>query len=347
MPDRLPQLIYSNFLPRGSFERRMRNMGLGLDLRCSVCRSDMPNVKSETKSVGNNDHTETTTPLGTLHSKRRTKLTFQLPGGSWAVEHPVKRAEDLEIVKFMIEDTTYEPYYDDYLQLEAQLEGDGVVTVGAAYTPLMRIIVEFMGYKTFALTHFRQPEAIDEVVKVLDRKYLEMYKIIAESPAEIVRIGDNIDEVLMPRKMFEKYCLPYYDKYSRILQKAGKKVTSHLDGRLWTLRDLIGRTRLDAIEAFTPPPTGNLPISEARKAWEGKALWLNFPEVVFLGSADEIRTFTLDLMREMGDGSGYILSITEDIHPDHYRKAIETLTTTVQEHGQLPLRTDPKRGSAP
>jgi hypothetical protein len=82
---------------------------------------------------------------------------------------------------------------------------------------------------------------------------------------------------------------------------------------------------------------GNLPIDEARKAWRGKTLWLNFPEVIFLRRRNEIRDFVLSLMRRMGDGSAYIVSITEDIHPDHYRKAMETLTETIRDHGKLPL----------
>ncbi len=337
MPDRLPLLIYSNHLPRGSFERRMRNMGLGIDVRCTVYRSHTPNVRTETRTVGDYTDTEIITPVGKLHSKRRINLKFQLTGGSWIVRHPVATIDDLEIMEFVIQDTVFEPQYDDYLHLQAELEGDGVVTAGGPYTPLMRMMIDFMGFRNFAFSYKRDPKAIERTMDILDKKYLELYRIIAESPAEIVRIGDNIDEVIVPARLFERYCLPYYNKYARILKRAGKKTISHMDGRLRSLKELIGATELDAIEAFTPPPTGNLPISEAREAWKPKALWLNFPETVFLLSADEIRRYTLGLLREMGEGAGYIISITEDIEPSHYRKALETLTTTLHDHGKLPL----------
>ncbi|MBU7004916.1 MAG: hypothetical protein HXS50_05075, partial [Theionarchaea archaeon] len=127
MPDRLPQLTYSNFLPRGSFERRLRNMDLGLDLRCAVHKSESPNVKSETRTEGEIEVKDTITPVGTLRSRRRTNLTFQNPGGSWQVEHPVKTVEDLEVLNYIIEDASYQPEYDTYLRLESELEGDGVV----------------------------------------------------------------------------------------------------------------------------------------------------------------------------------------------------------------------------
>ncbi len=337
MPDRIPQLIYSNFLPRGSFERKLRNMGLGLDVHCSVHKTDATNVREESRTEGNYEITDIITPGGTLRSRKRINMTFQNRGGSWRVEYPVKSVEDLEVLNYVIEDMTYEPDYDNYTRLESELEGDGVITVGTSRTPLMYLIVYWLGYKTFTLMLNRHPEAIDETIAILDRSFTKIHRIAAESPAEIFWIPDNIDEVLMPAHFFEKYCIPYYDSFSTILQKRGKKVISHMDGRLKTLKDLIGKTKLDAIEAFTPPPLGNLPISEAKEAWKGKALWLNFPQVIFLETRAKIGGFTLQLMKEMGDGSGYIVGMTEDIHPDHYRKGMGTLTSTLYDNGRLPL----------
>jgi uroporphyrinogen-III decarboxylase len=337
MPDRIPQLIYPNFLPRGSLERKLRNMGLGLNLHCSVHSTESPNVKQDSRTEGDNEATDIITPMGNLRSRRRINMTFQHPGGSWRVEYPAKGVEDLEILNFTVEDMSYQPHYDDYLRMDSELGGDGVISVGACRTPLMHLIVYHLGYRVFSRMLHRHRQDLEETIEIVDRSFTEICRIVAESPAEIVWIPDNIDEVLMPPHLFERYCLPYYEKYTDILHKGGKKVISHMDGRLKALKALVGRTKLDAIEAFTPPPMGNLPISEAREAWKGKALWLNFPQVIFLESRERIRAFTLELMEEMGDGSGYILGMTEDIHPDHYRKGMETLTSTLYEKGRLPL----------
>jgi uroporphyrinogen-III decarboxylase len=337
MPDRIPQLIYPNFLPRGSFERKLRNMGLGLNLHCSVHSTESPNVKQDSHTEGNNEVTDIITPMGNLRSSRRINMTFQHPGGSWRVEYPVKGVEDLEILNFMVEDMSYQPDYDNYMRMDSELEGDGVISVAACRTPLMYLIVHHLGYRAFARMLHRHPEALQETVEIVDRSFTEICRIVAESPAEIVWIPDNIDQVLMPAKLFERYCLPYYNKYTAILHQGGKRVISHMDGRLKALKELVERTQLDGIEAFTPPPMGNLPVSEAKEAWRGKALWLNFPQVIFLEPRERIRAFTLKLMEEMGDGSGYIVGMTEDIHPDHYRKGMQTLTSTLYEKGHLPL----------
>lgn len=339
MPDRIPWLIYSNHLPRGSFERRMRDMGLGLDERCVVYKVSMPNVAIENRTVGNYLYTTYRTPVGELHSKTRIGMRFQLPGGSWTVEHTVKSINDIKALKFMIEDTVYEPYYENYTQIKDDLGEDGIVTVGADYTPLMKIIIRYMGFRTFAITYHKNPEAIEELIEVLDKSFLKMYKIIADSPAEIVRIGDNVDSVLISPRLFEKYCLPYYNKYAEILRERGKIVISHMDGRLKALKDLIARTKLNAIEAFTPPPMGDLSPKEAKNAWKDKVVWMNFPEEVFLRTPEEIKNFTIRLLEEIAPGKGFIISVTEDIDPVHYRKGIETITRAIYRYGRLPIKT--------
>ena len=118
-PDRIPQLIYSNFLPRGSFERRLRNMGVGLDIHCSVHRTDSPNVRQESHIEGDYEITDIITPMGNLRSRTRINMTFQNPGGSWQVEHPVKNLEDLEVLNFVIEDMDHQPDHDDYARLDS------------------------------------------------------------------------------------------------------------------------------------------------------------------------------------------------------------------------------------
>jgi len=339
MPDRVPWLIYSNHLPRGGFERKMRDMGLGLDERCSVYKAYAPNVNTETRTVGDHVYTLYRTPLGEVTSKRRTGLSFQFRGqGSWTTEYPVKKLEDLKVMKFIVEDTVYEPEYEIYEQREEELEGDGIITVSADYTPLMKTIIGYMGFQNFAVAFRRHVEDLEDFMNVIDKKYLEMYGVIAKSPAKIVRIGDNIDGVMISPSLFEKYCLPYYNKYTQILKSAGKIVVSHMDGRLRSLKNLIAKTNLDAIEAFTPPPMGDLPVRDAKESWKDKVVWMNFPEEVFLRTAEQIRDYTLKLLRDMAPGSGYIISITEDIHPTHFKKGIETVTKTLFRKGRLPIR---------
>lgn len=336
-PDRVPWTIYSMLLPRGKFEREMRDMGLGIVSGCSVCKSSAPNVRVETRTEGDYVYATYHTPVGKASSVIRTGLKFQSPGGSAIVEHLVKGIDDIKVLKFMIEDTVYEPDYENYGQLEDEIGSDGIVTSGIGYTPLMEIIINQMGFKTFATMLFRHPEAVEELVEVLGRKQTEALRILADSPVEIVSLGDNIDGVFVSPHLFEKYLLPYYNEYSSLLKGKGKVVMSHMDGRLRVLKDLIAKTKLDVIEAFTPPPMGDLPLKDARSAWRDKVIWINFPEEILLRSADEIRNFTVHLLEEIAPGDGFIIGITEDINPEHFRKGIRIVTETIFKYGNLPI----------
>ncbi|MBO3804335.1 MAG: hypothetical protein JTT11_10815, partial [Candidatus Brockarchaeota archaeon] len=206
-PDKVPWTIYSMLLPRGRFERKLRDMGLGIVSGCGFCKASMPNVRVETRTEGDYVYTTYHTPAGKVSSKVRTGLKFQSPGGSAIVEHPIKGIEDVEIVKYMVEDSVYEPDYDGYWQLAEELGSDGIITGGIGYTPLMEIIINQMGFRNFALMLARHPEAIKELVEAIGKKQAELLRILADSPVEIVSLGDNIDGVFVSPSLFEKYCL--------------------------------------------------------------------------------------------------------------------------------------------
>lgn len=79
---------------------------------------------------------------------------------------------------------------------------------------------------------------------------------------------------------------------------------------------------------------GDLPIREAKEAWKDKVIWINFPEEVFLRTADEIKSYTLKLLRKMAPGLGYVISVTEE-HPAHLKKGIEAVTETLYAYGYI------------
>jgi len=335
-PDMIPWTIYSSLLPRGSFERELRGMGLGLNVGCSVYKMTMPNVRVENRTQGDFVYMTYHTPVGEVTTKIRTGLKWQFPGGSAKVEHPIKGVHDIGVMKFMIEDLICEPDYGGYRQAEEELGADGVMTCWAGYTPLTEIIINYMGFRTFALMLMRYPEIIDELVKALDRKLIETLSIIANSPVEIVSVGDNVDGVFISPNLFEKYY--YYNKYVGMLKEKGKTVISHMDGRLRVLKNQIAMTKLDAIEAFTPPPMGDLSLKEAKNAWGDKIIWMNYPEEIFLREPEEIRAFTIGLLEEIAPGKGFIIGITEDINPYHFKKGMRIITETLYRYGDLPIR---------
>jgi hypothetical protein len=110
-----------------------------------------------------------------------------------------------------------------------------------------------------------------------------------------------------------------------------------MDGRLKALKDHIAKTRLDVIEAFTPPPMGDLPINEALNMWRGKVLWINFPSTIstLMGpSPQNVKKYLIDLLEQTIPGERITLIVsTENRVPAENMMAM----VEIMEKAKLPL----------
>ncbi|MDO8685071.1 MAG: hypothetical protein Q7J78_00200, partial [Clostridiales bacterium] len=93
--------------------------------------------------------------------------------------------------------------------------------------------------------------------------------------------------------------LPYYEKYVPLLKERGKITTVHAHASTMKVyTDTVLKMGVDVVEAFTPPPVGNLSLIEARHAWgEDKVICINFPETIFHEGYEKTLEFTIDLLK--------------------------------------------------
>ncbi len=340
-PDIVPWIVKHNHLPRGELERKLRNLGMGISLTVSVVRTRVKNVV--VKEIVKGDYLVRIyeTPLGEVSEKIRINLPSEAGerSSSWKVEYFIKEPKDYHIVEYIWKNTKYEPSYDDVMIIERDLGNDGVVYTSGGYTPLMELIVNIMGFRKFAIEFKRNKSKVESLMEVIVDKKRELYKIISNSPVRIVLVGDNIDEVLVDKRLFSKYCIPYYQEFSDILHKGNKIVGSHMDGRLKSLKELILETNLDFIHGFTPPPGGNLSLKEAMKLWRNKvAIWVNLPEPIFYWDNERIKDYIISLLKEASPGYGLVLGITETVPPLHRMRVYEVVTKVVNKYGKIPIR---------
>jgi len=310
-PDRIPLVIYSELCPRGYVERQLRNKGLGLKVAAPVWRVEMPHVHVDTKTVGNLVSRTFYTPVGSVSMKVRIGLR-EGAGASWIVEYPIKDVSDFEVVEFIAEDTIYLPDYEPFLEAERNLGDDGIVFVWAGRSPLQEMQIELMGYKTFAIALYKYPKEFERLLKTLEKR---------------------ADE-----RLYEKYIIPFYEKQAQLLHKKGKILEDHMDGKLKYLKDLISKTDIDVVEAFTPPPMGDLTLMEARAAWKEKIISLNFPESVFLEGLDAVKEYTLKLLSEAAPGDNFMIIFTEDIPAEYRWNGLLTVANVLEAHAHYPIR---------
>lgn len=335
-PDRVPWTIYSGLLPRGEAERELRNLGLGLWVSCPICKAETPHVKLEVSEEAGVTTRTYHTPVGSISSKHRTDVG--VVGTTWTVEHMVKGVADYEVARFIVEDTVYRPDYAALLEAQRMLGGDGVVVAWVGRSPLQRMLIELLGYTRWAIDQYRHPKEFNELLQAIEREERELYQIAADSPAEIMWCGDNINGVVTSPKLFEKYCVPFYNSQARLLHERGKILAVHMDGRVASLVEAIGKTEIDVVEAFTPPPMGDLPPDAAKKAWGDRfIIWMNFPESICLLGADALRSYTSELLGAIAPGEGFMLGVTENIPVDILGPSLRAITETMHERSRFPL----------
>ncbi|MEM2905197.1 MAG: uroporphyrinogen decarboxylase family protein, partial [Candidatus Bathyarchaeia archaeon] len=144
---------------------------------------------------------------------------------------------------------------------------------------------------------------------------------------------ENTNSVFTSPALFERYCLPYYRKRAEMLRARGKLVMAHMDGKLRALKGLVAKTGLTAVEAFTPPPMGDLPLEEAWATWgDDFPIWVNFPGSVCLLGVEKLREYAVELVKKGAAHGRMILSVTEDVPPPLVEN-LRTITEAVNAYG--------------
>jgi uroporphyrinogen-III decarboxylase len=128
-----------------------------------------------------------------------------------------------------------------------------------------------------------------EDIKASNDKF---YEVLAQSPVEILNLGENIDSRITSPRLFEKYCVPYYQERSDYLHKHGKYVHIHVDGWAKPILPLLRETGLDGVEALTVEPVGDMTLEDIKKALGDEMVLLDgIPFIFFIPEAISLEKF--------------------------------------------------------
>jgi len=337
-PDKAPFAPYDNLIPRGVFERELRNRGMGLCCRRSSIRSETPDVWSESHSHGDIVETIYHTPVGDVSTKMRTRLGRISDGGSVRLEWMIKDVRDYEPVIFMIDNAEFHSNEEGYHRPVRQMGIDGIVR-DSGLSPPYDSSEGYFGLFKWATEQYDHPEHFARLLDALERRAERLFPCVAASPAEFIAFG-GLSGSYGPDK-FREHVLPFYQKYVPLLHEKGKICAMHAHAsNLLGFKDLIAQTGMDVIEAFTPPPIGDLSVAEARKAWgDDTIIWVNFPETIFWHGKEKTKDYTMDLLQS--DPTGKIVigmtemglyGVADKVTEQAFKSGIEAIMEAIDEH---------------
>jgi len=339
-PDRVPYAPYDNLVPRGDFERELRNRGMGLCLRRQGIWSEMPDVEVEQKTEGAIAYTIHHTPKGSVRSAWRTHVGRISDGESIEAEWMIKEVADFEPVIFMVENTVYHADYEGFLAHARDVGTDGIVRLegpGPAYDSSE----EFFSLEDWAQAQHDWPEEFGRLMDALGRRLVRMMPLVLEAPGEFVSVG-SLSGIYGPRQ-YEEYALPFYKEYVPQLVEAGKIPALHAhNSNLTAFGELVKETGVPVVEAFTPPPVGDLSLAEARKVWGPEVvIWVNFPETIFWLGRQETYDYTVDLLRQDKGNQRLVIGMTEmgsygitdDESERAFKEGMRAIMDAIDDHG--------------
>jgi len=333
--DRVPFTIYECMIPQCSAERRMRNRGLCIVKRdAPVVKTHRPNVRTWQRIDWDGEkqliRTYHETPAGTV-------TTLAQPAGftSWQHEKLFKGPDDYKPILFLIRDEQYEPNYAAFSAAEKAFGEDGIFRAGLGLEPLQALISgQIMGMQEFCIEWMERRDEILKLYHAIVENRRKVYPLVAASPASHANYGGNVVGEIIGPDNFRKYYLPHYNEAAEIFHRHGKRIGCHFDGNCRLLAEAIAQTELDYIEAFTPAPDSDMTLAEARRAWPGKVLWINFPSSLHLRGDAEVEAATVDLLESIEAIDGLIIGITEDMPPDRWRDSCRAIMDGIDRHAQ-------------
>ena len=347
-PDKVPFAPYDNLVPRGDFERKLRNRGMGLCLRRPSIWEETPHISVETKNEGDIVVRIYHTPKGDLTTRSKTHVgRIKDEDLDLDVEGMIKGVEDYAAAIFMIDDTILHLDESIFADATRDIGTDGIVRDNGLQPPYgatRYLYGGISGLSNWAQDQHDHPGEFEELVQAITRREEKRLELIESSPAEFISLGD-LDGTWGPKNI-RRYDLPLYEKWVPRLKAKGKITALHAHANnLSHFRGLISEIGCDVIEAFTPPPVGDLSLVDARAAWgEDTIIWINFPETIFLSGAEATKRYTVDLIQSDLSKNALIIGFTEmgiwgamtdDVERD-FKKGTLAILDAIEECGRFP-----------
>lgn len=272
------------------------NVDIFSDLNASIRYSDegfginffRPQFNSDADFKFSSEHLENgtiireiKTPVGNLREQEKDIFRF---------EKMVKTREDIKIFEYYIKNLNY--YYDKSLY-EAALKEMG--KFGAIQSrvffraPYQACILDFIGFERTIIFLRRYKAEMENLFNTLNEWNREKVKIMLDSDVPIFNFVENIDAELTPPPMFEKYLIPHYEEFVKLLHSKNKICHIHIDGRFHDLLPYFADLPFDGLEALTAEPQGDVTLEEMRDHMGDKILLDGIPAVLFMHHFPEKR----------------------------------------------------------
>ncbi len=280
--------------------------------------------------------TRLTTPAGTL-TLRHELLPEMVAMGvePYLREHLIKDTADYQTVAYILERAEFVPQYEKLSAAEAQVGENGYVIPLVHRIPFQQALLEYLGEVNLFYALHDDTARVERLLRLLDQQMVEILRHLAELSATYLEFPDNLHGRMTNPRLFARYCLPSYQRYTEILHGQGRKVGSHTDGDVGPLLALLKESGLDVCESISPFPLTQCTFDEVWEAWRGgPMIWGGIPSPLLEEArTDEagFREFVAHLLDTVGAGP-IILGVGDLVMGNNSIERVEYIAEQVEAH---------------
>ena len=309
-------------------------------------RPELVGVEREVVKEGDITQVTYRTPVGSVSCKILYSDEMKRAGASitWITEHIIKAPKDYKTVGYIFKNIKIYPDYDNYREFQKKVGDKGFAAAFAnlSASPMHHIMKEFLDATEFYLEMYDHPKEMHQLCEDMEPYFDQIFRVLADSPAEVIFSGANYDEMITYPPFFRDHIMPHLQKLADLLHPKRKLLLCHCDGENQRLLDLIRESGMDIAEAICPRPMTKVTISEVKKAFQGKVtIFGGVPSVALLeeSMSDEgFEKFMKNLFAEIVPGDRFILGVSDTTPPDAKFERLLRITEMVQEWGKLPMK---------
>ncbi len=250
--------------------------------------------------------TELRTPAGTLRLRHE-----MLPEGVFSgtdpylKEHLIKSEADYRAVEYILERTEFVPLFDKVAAEQTNLGDIAFVVPLLQRIPFQQVLLEYLGEIELFYALHDHPNLVERLLCLLNQHMEDILRQLTDFDWPYVEFPDNLHSLMTNPKLFAKYCLEGYQRYTSLLHEQGKVVGSHTDGDIKPLLGLLKESGLDVCESFSPAPLTSCTFEEAWDAWQGRPIiWGGIPSPILEAavSEQEYRRYVQQLLDTVNGG---------------------------------------------
>ncbi len=249
-------------------------------------------------------------------------------------EHYIKDLESVEVMKYVVQATQYEPNYGPTEKALAETGDDGVVLNSYFCVPFIQFAKNDAGYVNGFYMWTDHRKEVDSLIEAYRDSFMQGIRVLADGPADVIATGDNMDGVMITPDIFKEYAIPFYHEARKITSAGGKILEGHWCGRTKSLLGLVSGCGLDVIEAIVTRPMDDIDLSVALDKLRGEVvLQGGLPSVLVCeegGTREDFENYVRDTIVPLAGRKGFVLGMSDNVPPNADFSRVEAVAELIE-----------------